>query len=156
MPVHISANVELKWNELAHPICGALSQRGLLHLSQHTSHDRRRPDCRLKLTASVLPLTDWISRPIGLVTGLLDDSRIRKLPDRQLADYSQLADWTTRGLDSSRTGQLADWTCRGMDNSRSGQLADWTTRGLDMSRNGQLADWTCRGMDNSRSGQLTD
>ena len=33
---------------------------------------------------------------------LLDNSRIL-----QLADY-QLADWTTRGLDISRTGQLAD------------------------------------------------
>jgi len=30
----------------------------------------------------------------------------------QLADC-QLADWTTRGLDNSRTGQVADWTTRG-------------------------------------------
>ena len=33
---------------------------------------------------------------------LLDNSRIRQLAD------CQLADWTTRGLDISRTGQFAD------------------------------------------------
>jgi len=33
---------------------------------------------------------------------LLDNSRISQLAD------CQLADWTTRGLDISRTGQLAD------------------------------------------------
>jgi len=31
----------------------------------------------------------------------------------QLADC-QLADWSTRGLDNSRTGQVADWTTRGL------------------------------------------
>ena len=40
----------------------------------------------------------------GRVKGLLDNSRIR-----QLADY-QLAEWSTRVLDKSRTGQLADAT----------------------------------------------
>jgi len=39
---------------------------------------------------------------LWLDIGLLENSRIC-----QLADY-QLADWTTRGLDISRTGQLAD------------------------------------------------
>ena len=43
----------------------------------------------------------------------LDNSRIRQLAD------CQLADWTSRGLDNSRTSQLADWTSRGLDNSRS-------------------------------------
>jgi len=38
---------------------------------------------------------------------LLDNSRIRKLAD------CQLAYWTTRGLDNSRTGQVVDWTTRG-------------------------------------------
>ena len=38
---------------------------------------------------------------------LLDNSRIRQLAD------CQLADWTTRGLDISRTRQVADWTTRG-------------------------------------------
>ena len=51
---------------------------------------------------------------------LLDNSRIRQLPD------CQLADWTTRGLDNSRTSQLADWTSRGLGISRAGQLADAT------------------------------
>jgi len=61
---------------------------------------------------------------LGLVSGvrlvlrLLDNSRIRQLAD------CQLADWTTRGLDISRT-----WSSRGLDNSRTGQVADWTTRG---------------------------
>jgi len=35
---------------------------------------------------------------------LLDNSQIRQLAD------CQLADWTSRGLDISRTGQLADAT----------------------------------------------
>ena len=42
-----------------------------------------------------------------MVQWLLDNSRIRQLAD------CQLADWTSRGLDISRTGQLADWTTRG-------------------------------------------
>jgi len=41
------------------------------------------------------------------VQGLLDNSLIRQLAD------CQLADWTTRGLDNSRTGKVADWTTRG-------------------------------------------
>jgi len=43
---------------------------------------------------------------------LLDNSRICQLAD------CQLADWTTRGLDISRTRQLAYWTSRRLDNSR--------------------------------------
>jgi len=48
----------------------------------------------------------------------------------QLADC-QLVDWTTGGLDDSRTGQLADWTSHRLVNSRTRQLAYWTSRGLD-------------------------
>ena len=43
----------------------------------------------------------------GIFRRLLDNSRIRQLA------VCQLADWTTRGLDNSRTGQVADWTTRG-------------------------------------------
>jgi len=39
---------------------------------------------------------------------LLDNSRIRQLAD------CQLADWSTRGLDNSRTSQVADWTTRSL------------------------------------------
>jgi len=42
---------------------------------------------------------------IAYWTWLLDNSRIPQLAD------CQLADWTTRGLDISRTGQLADAIC---------------------------------------------
>ena len=38
---------------------------------------------------------------------------VRNLVTGQLADC-QLADWSTRGLDNSRTSQLADWTTRGL------------------------------------------
>jgi len=38
---------------------------------------------------------------------LLDNWRIRQLVD------CHLADWSTRGLDNSRTGQVADWTTCG-------------------------------------------
>jgi len=36
-----------------------------------------------------------------------------QLADCQLADC-QLVDWSTRGLDNSRTSQVADWTTRGL------------------------------------------
>jgi len=57
---------------------------------------------------------------VGLVglEWLLDNSRLRQLAD------CQLADWTTRGLDISRTGQLADQTTRVLDKSRTGQFVD--------------------------------
>jgi len=48
---------------------------------------------------------------LGGIFGLLDNSRIRQ--------QRQLADWTTRVLDISRTGQLADQTTRVLDNSQS-------------------------------------
>jgi len=53
---------------------------------------------------------------------LLDNSQIRQLAD------CQLADWSTRGLDNSRTSQrqLTEWTSRGLDKSRI--LTMWTYR----------------------------
>ena len=44
----------------------------------------------------------WMHQDVMYDFGLLDNSWIRQLAD------CQLADWTTRGLDISRTGQLAD------------------------------------------------
>ena len=45
----------------------------------------------------------WLSQAcVNSTQRLLDNSRIRQLAD------CRLADWTTRGLDKSRTGQLAD------------------------------------------------
>jgi len=49
-----------------------------------------------------LPVSAGTGRTLFL--GLLDNSRIHQLAD------CQLADWTTRGLDKSRTGQFADAT----------------------------------------------
>jgi len=66
-------------------------------------------------------MAGWMKTPLGTEVDLgpddivldggparlLDNSRICQLAD------CQLVDWTTHGLDISRTGQLADWATRG-------------------------------------------
>ena len=53
---------------------------------------------------------------------------VRNLVTGQLADC-QLADWSTRGLDNSRTSQLADWTTRGLaDAAKKGKLSTQSRR----------------------------
>ena len=46
--------------------------------------------------------------------------------------------WTTRRYANSRTGHLADWTSRGLDNSRS---ASWPVREISSPRVVQSASW---------------
>ena len=68
---------------------------------------------------------------------LLDNSRIRQLAD------CQLADWTTRGLDISRTRQLVYWTSRGLDNSRMHlRVRELSRPRLVQSASWQSASWT--------------
>jgi len=64
--------------------------------------------CKLQLECRCQHLTVFHASPLLFSSGgLLDNSWIRQLAD------CQLTDWSTRGLDHSRTGQVTDWTTRG-------------------------------------------
>ena len=80
---------------------------------------------------------------ISLALKLCNDAAVDKMLETLMKPAVHDADargyWTTRRSANSRTSQLADWSSSGLDISWTGQLSIWAARGLDKSQTSQIA-----------------